>query len=104
MEEKGFYHNLNELMNFSKGGIFSKVLAKSDSFNHTLMCLADGTDMDTHTSAKNGCLQILKGTGTFTLFDKEIKMQPGTYIFMPANAPHSLQADEDLAFLLCLSV
>ena len=36
-------------------------------------------------------------------FDKDIEMKEGTFIFMPANAPHSLQADEDLAILLCLT-
>ncbi|MBT4824429.1 cupin domain-containing protein [Candidatus Woesearchaeota archaeon] len=46
---------------------------------------------------------ILKGTGTFKLFNNEIKLEPGVFIFMPANAPHSLKADEDLAMLLCLN-
>lgn len=103
MENKGFYENLEKIMQFPQGGIFSKVLAKSDTYNYTLMCLASGTDIDTHTSTKNGCVQVLKGKGIFTLFDKEIVMEPGIFIFMPANAPHSLKADEDLAILLALS-
>jgi len=100
---QGFTKNLNEMMEFPKEGIFSKVLAKSDSYNYTLMCLAKGSDIDTHTSTKNGGVQVLKGSGTFKLFDEEIKMEPGVFIFMPADAPHSLKADEDLAILLCLS-
>jgi nitric oxide dioxygenase len=67
------------------------------------MCLAKGSDIDTHTSTKNGCVQVLKGKGVFTLFDKEIEMKPGIFIFMPADAPHSLRAEEDLAILLCLT-
>jgi len=31
-------------------------------------------------------------------------MEEGVCIFMPANAPHSLQANEDMAILLSLSV
>lgn len=100
---KGFTKNLNEMMEFPKEGIFSKVLAKSDSYNYTLMCLAKGADIDTHTSTKNGGVQVLKGKGVFKLFDEEIKMEPGVFIFMPADAPHSLKAEEDLAILLCLS-
>jgi nitric oxide dioxygenase len=99
----GFSKDLNELMQFPKEGIFSTVLAKSDIYNYTLMCLAKGTDMDEHTSTKNGVVQVLKGKGTFTLFDKEIEMKPGMFIFMPKDAPHSLKADEDLAILLCLT-
>jgi quercetin dioxygenase-like cupin family protein len=102
-DNNGFSKNLNELMQFPKEGIFSTVLAKSEIYNYTLMCLAEGTDMDEHTSTKNGVVQVLKGKGTFTLFDKEIEMKPGMFIFMPKDAPHSLKAQEDLAILLCLT-
>ena len=105
MSKEGFSKNLNELMQFPKEGVFSTVLAKSDTYNYnyTLMCLAAGTDIDEHTSTKAGVVQVLKGKGTFTLFDKEIEMKPGIFIFMPKDAPHSLKADEDLAILLCLN-
>ena len=103
MENKGFSKNLNALMQFPKEGIFSIVLAKSDTYNYTLMCLAKGTNIDEHTSTKAGCAQVLKGRGIFRLFSKEIEMKPGVFIFMPANAPHSLKAGEDLAILLCLT-
>ena len=101
--EKGFSKDLNGLMQFPKEGIFSTVLAKSDSYNYTLMCLAGGTDIDTHTSTKNGVVQVLRGKGVFTLFDKKIRMEPGVFIFMPKDAPHALKAEEDLAILLCLT-
>ena len=73
---KGFSKDLNKEMEFPKGGVFSKVLAKSDTYNYTLMCLAKGTDIDTHTSTKNGGVQVLKGTGTFRLFSEDIEMKP----------------------------
>jgi len=101
--EKGFWKDLNKMMEFPKEGIFSKVLAKSEKYNYTLMCLAKGSDIDTHTSTKTGVIQVLRGKGIFRLFDKEIEMKPGVFIFMPENAPHALRADEDLAILLCLT-
>jgi len=105
MEElsKGFNKNLFDAMEFPKQGIFSTVLAKSESFNYTLMCLSKGADIDTHTSTKNGVVQVLKGSGTFRLQEKDIEMKPGVFIFMPKDADHSLKADEDLAILLCLT-
>lgn len=103
MADQGFSFDLNEVIQFPEGGIYSKVLAKSRTYNYTLLCLAKGSDMDTHTSTKNGCVQVLRGKGTFVLFDKKIDMKPGVFIFMPKNAPHSLEAHEDLAFLLCLA-
>lgn len=101
--DTGFFKDLNNLMQFPKEGVYSTVLAKSDTYNYTLMCLGKGTDIDTHTSTRNGVVQVLKGKGIFTLFDKDIEMKEGVFIFMPKNAPHSLSADEDLAILLLLT-
>ena len=101
--DKGFSKDLSELMQFPSEGIFSTVLAKAEDYNYTLMCLAAGTNIDEHTSTKTGVVQELKGKGVFRLFDNDIEMKEGTFIFMPANAPHSLHADEDLAILLCLT-
>jgi quercetin dioxygenase-like cupin family protein len=100
--DKGFSKDLNELMSFPKEGIYSTVIAKSKGYNITLMCLAKGTDIDEHTSNKTGFVEVIKGKGTFTLFDKDIVMAPGVFIFMPKGAPHKLAADEDLAILLAL--
>lgn len=95
--------NLEELMEFPKSGVFSVVLAKGDASNHTLMCLAKGTDISEHASTREAAVTVLKGKGVFTLSGKKIKMKPGTFIFMPRNAPHSLNASENLAILLSLS-
>ena len=103
-ENKGFSLNLLKEAQFTKDGIFSKTIAKSSNYNFTLMCLAKGTDIDTHTSTKNGCVYVLKGKGIFRLFERDIVMEEGVCIFMPADAPHALKAQEDLAILLSLSV
>lgn len=102
-KKEGYGLDLEQMMQFPKKGIFSTVLAKSDKYNYTLMCLSAGTDIDEHTSSKNGVVQVLKGTGEFNLEGKMIKMKPGVFIFMPKNAKHSLKADEDLAILLLLT-
>ena len=95
--------NLTKMMEFPTEGVFSKVLAKGEVSNHTLMCLAKGSDISEHTSTREAVVTVLKGKGTFVLNKEKIKMEPGVFIFMPANAPHSLSASEDLAFLLSLS-
>ncbi len=100
---KSVVKNLDEIMEFPKEGIFSTVLAKGEISNHTLMCLRKGTDISEHTSTREGAVTVLKGKGKFTLNGRSIRMKPGVFIFMPKNAPHSLKADENLAFLLSLS-
>lgn len=98
----GFSKDLNDLIRFPKQGIFSAVLAKSDKYEYTLMCLAKGAEIGTHTSTRAGAVIVMKGKGVFTLLKKRMEMKPGAFIFMPRNAPHSLRAKEDLAFLLLL--
>jgi len=88
---------------YRKEGIFSTVLAKGITSNHTLLCLAGETDISEHTSTREAAVTVLKGRGVFTLNGREIAMKPGIFIFMPRNAPHALRADEDLAILLSLS-
>ena len=99
---KNIIKNLNKEMKFSEGGVFSKVLAKTEKSNHTLFCLSKGTDMSEHTSTKEGSVTVIKGKGEFVLNGEKIRLEPGVFIFMPANAPHSLRADEDLTLLLSL--
>ncbi len=99
----GFLKDLNNLVKFPKQGIFSTVLAKSDKYEYTLMCLAKGAEIGTHTSTRAGAVIVMKGKGIFTLLKKRVEMKPGTFIFMPRNAPHSLRAKENLAILLLLT-
>ncbi len=100
--DKAFAQDLERMMEFPREGVFSKVLLKTALSNHTLMCLAKGSDISEHTSTREAAVTVLKGRGTFVLEGRKIKMKPGVFIFMPRNAPHSLSADEDLAFLLSL--
>lgn len=95
--------DLGKMMEFPREGIFSKVLVKTDISNHTLMCLAKGSDISEHTSTREAAVTVLKGEGIFILNGKKIEMRPGVFIFMPKNAPHSLSVSEDLAILLSLS-
>ena len=101
--DKSVVASLEKLMEFPRQGVFSKVLAKGEISNHTLMCLAKGADISQHTSTREAVVTVLKGKGTFVLYGKKIKMAPGVFIFMPKNAAHSLSASENLAFLLSLA-
>lgn len=94
---------LHEKIEYAETGVLSKVLLKTPNCQYTLFCLAAGTDISEHTSTRNAVVQVLEGKGTLTLAGEEIELTPGVFIFMPAHAPHALQAPENLAFLLTLS-
>ncbi len=94
--------DLKELIEYSRAGIVSKELVKTEKSNITLFCMAAGTEMTDHTSTKEGSVFVLEGRGIFTLEGKDIKMIPGAFIFMRKNAVHALKADENTAFILSL--
>lgn len=94
---------LRDKIEYPEAGILSKVLIKDTHCQYTLFCLTKGTEISEHTSPKNATINVLEGQGILTLEGKDIILEPGIFVFMPANAPHALQAQENLAFLLTLS-
>ena len=98
-----FTVNLQDLIEYPTSGILSKVLLKDNNSQYSLFCLAAGTEIDEHTSTRNAVITVLEGTGNLNLEGKDIALAPGVFVFMSANAPHAVQAYENLAFLLTLS-
>lgn len=101
--QTSFTVNLQDLIEYPSSGILSKVLLKDNNSQHSLFCLAAGTEIDEHTSTRNAVITVVEGTGNLNLEGKNITLTPGIFVFMPANAPHAVQAQENLTFTLTLS-
>lgn len=97
------FTQLQEHIEYPQSGVLSKVLLQDNSCQYTLFCLAADTEISEHTSARNAVVQVLEGSGTFSLEGQDIVLKPGVFIIMPAHALHALSATENLAFLLILS-
>lgn len=100
---KEFRIDLNEVMAFSSGGIFTKEIVEGEKGDATLFCMAAGAKLSEHTSTREAFITVFKGKGKFDLAGKEVDLAPGTFIYMPANTKHGLSASEDLAFVLNLA-
>ena len=94
---------LKDKIEYAATGILSKVLLKLPYCQYTLFCLASGTDIAEHTSTRNAVVHVIEGQGTLTIEGQDINLKSGVVVYMPANAPHALTADTNLAFLLTLS-
>ncbi len=94
--------NILDMIEYPKKGILSKRIVKNGEQDVTLFCMAKGTEIDEHTSTKQGSVHVLEGKGIFNLQGKDIEMKPGEFIFMPENAVHSLRAEENTSFILNL--
>lgn len=101
--KNSFAATLQDLIEYPSSGIYSKVLFKDNNSQYTLFCLAARTEIDEHTSTRNAIITVVDGQGNLNLSGKDIALAPGVFVFMPANAPHVVQAQENLAFMLTLS-
>jgi nitric oxide dioxygenase len=95
--------NFRELISYSESGILSKVIVKNDKTNITLFSMAANTEISEHTSTKQGFVYVIEGDGTFNLQGKEIPMNAGTFVYMDANAVHSIKVKADTSFVLVLA-
>lgn len=98
-----FVSHLRAQIEYPHAGVLSKVLVKDKPCQSTLFCLAANTNISEHTSTRNATITVIEGRGLLTLLDKDIVLEPGGFVFIPANAPHALKSEEKLAFMLTLS-
>ena len=94
--------NIKDMIEYPQEGILSKEIVKDGKQNVGLFCMAKGTEIDEHTSTKQGFVYVVEGNGVFNLEGKDIKMLPGVFIYMKENAVHSLKSEENTSFILSL--
>ena len=94
---------LRDTIEYPAAGVLSKILVKDNNCQYTLICLAAGSDISEHNSGRNATVDVIEGKGILTLEGKDIILEPGVFVFMPARAPHALKAEENLAFILTFS-
>lgn len=96
---QSFTTQLQEQADYSKPGVTRKSLVKDDQVQFSLICLSAGTQMPEHSASRNVSITVIEGRGTLTLEGREITLQPGVFVYMPAKTSHALHALENLAFL-----
>ncbi len=95
--------SLADMIEYPKTGVQRKTLLKDANCQYVLMSIASGTEIAEHASPRNATVHVIEGQGMLTLEDKEIVLEPGVFVFMPAATPHALKAMANLTFLLILS-
>jgi quercetin dioxygenase-like cupin family protein len=82
------------------GQIVSKTLAQNKAVSITLFAFAKGEEISTHDSDGDAMVQVVEGTGRFTIAGKEYLVKAGEMIVMPAKKPHAVFAVENFKMLL----
>jgi len=99
---KGIYADLESMIEFAEDGIVSKTLVKMGGREVSLFCMSVGQSISTHKSSFPAIIHVLHGDGRVTLADKTYQAKPNAWFYMPAQLPHSIEATDNIVFLLVL--
>ena len=82
------------------GQIVSKTLAQNSAVSLTLFAFAEGEEISTHESTGDAFVQVLEGTGRFTVGGVEHIVHAGEALVMPARIPHAVYALKPFKWVL----
>jgi len=99
---KGKVLNLEEMVEYSSGGVISKQVLKNQSGNITLFSFDKGQGLTEHTAPFDAIVQVLDGEAQITIGGNSNIVRKGESIIMPANVSHALQAVEQFKMLLTM--
>lgn len=99
---KGRVLNLEEMVEYSTGGVISKQILKNQAGNITLFSFDKGQGLTEHTAPFDAVVQIMDGEAQITIGSKPCMVKKGETIIMPANVSHALHAVEKFKMLLTM--
>ncbi len=82
--------------------IVSRKVVSEAGAKVTLFGFAPGEELTEHTAAFPAILHFLAGEAELTLGDEVVTAVPGSWVYMPANLPHSIVAQTAVTMLLTL--
>ena len=91
---------LTALVNVMPGQIVSRTLAQNKAVSITVFAFDKGTEISTHESTGDAMVQVLEGTGRFTVDGVPHILHEGESIVMPAGFPHAVFGEERFKMLL----
>jgi quercetin dioxygenase-like cupin family protein len=83
-------------------GIVSRAIYSDDSVRVVLFSFAPGQQLSDHTAPMPATLEVVDGEAEIAFGDDVVAGQPGTWIHLPANTPHSVVAKTPVTLLLHL--
>ena len=82
------------------GQVVSKTLAQNEAVSITLFAFDKGEEIGTHDSRGDAMVQVLEGTGRFTVDGRPHAVRAGEVLVMPAEIPHAVYAETAFKMLL----
>ena len=91
---------LRDQVAYQSGQVVSRTLAQNEHVSITLFSFDKGEEISTHVSGGDAMVQVLEGTGRFTVDGVPHILHEGESIVMPAGFPHAVFGEERFKMLL----
>ena len=91
---------LRDQVAYQSGQVVSRTLAQNEHVSVTLFSFDKGEEISTHVSGGDAMVQVLEGTGRFTVDGVPHILHEGESIVMPADIPHAVFGEERFKMLL----
>jgi quercetin dioxygenase-like cupin family protein len=99
---KGEPFNLADAVAYAGGSVVSRTLLDKGIGNLTVFSVDQGQGLSEHSSPFDAVVHILDGQASITIGGTARTVTAGEMIIMPANVPHSLQAEKRFKMLLIM--
>lgn len=93
---------MHETVAYQDDAVVSKTLLDKKIGTLTLFAFDAGQGLSEHTAPFDAVVQVIDGTAAITIAGTVHQVQAGEMIIMPANVPHSLQAEQRFKMLLIM--
>lgn len=93
---------LQTAIEIPENGTLSRTIYADATVKVVLFGFDAGQELSEHTSSRPALLQIVRGEARLTLGSDTLDAVPGTWVQMPAELRHSVQATTPVVMLLVL--
>jgi len=98
----GKAQELTKLVEYANDSIVSKTVLDKTAGTVTLFAFDKGQRLSEHKASYDAAVQVIDGTGRFTIGGKDVNVSAGQIIVMPADIPHAVTAEEKFKMLLIM--
>ena len=91
-----------DFVSYAEGSVVSKELVRKKVGTLTLFAFDKGQGLSEHTAPYDAVVHVLDGVGTMVIDGKAVEAKAGELVIMPANIPHSVQANERFKMMLIM--
>jgi quercetin dioxygenase-like cupin family protein len=94
--------SLADLVEYQDGAIVSRALVKDKAGTVTVFAFAEGEGLSEHETPYDALLSVLDGRASVGIGGTAHTVSVGEIVRLPANVPHSVQAEHRFKMLLIM--